>query len=297
MPPHRPHVPAAPQPTRVFFDPFNSSSTGHQHAEDRLSGSTSWKDSRTHKLSHQFRDSTGRGGERLISTLVDAGYHRHIKHERRDDGGREAGITDLREKGWLNVREVTDSGRKRPWDCLSGRHSEMKRQKSGHDQDEQSVIDHGTAEIKDLNFEGPAMVRQEIQKGPACTPTTPPPQIFRHLNLYLNGSTAPAISDHKLKQLFVQHGGSSSISLGRRTVTHVILGSTCGGGLAAGKFQKEVSLVRGKGIKYVTAQWVLDSVEKGVRQPEANYVPKNLNRRIGGSGQASVRDIFKLKAD
>lgn len=95
-----------------------------------------------------------------------------------------------------------------------------------------------------------------------------------------------------MKQLFVQHGGNASISLGRRTVTHVVLGDSCGGGLASSKIQKEVALVRGKGIKYVTAQWVLDSVEKGVRQPEAWYVPKPTGGRIGGSGQASVRGLF-----
>ncbi len=117
--------------------------------------------------------------------------------------------------------------------------------------------------------------------------------------MYLNGSTAPLISDHKLKHIFAQHGGNASISLGRRTVTHVILGDELagGGGLASRKIQKEVELVRGlgKGVKYVTAQWVIDSIEKGIRQPESLYVPKSVEGKLGGSGQASVRKMFMPK--
>jgi hypothetical protein len=111
--------------------------------------------------------------------------------------------------------------------------------------------------------------------------------------MYLNGSTAPVVSDHKIKQLFVQHGGNSAFALGRKSVTHVIIGSTCGGGLASGKINKEITTVGGKGIKYVTAQWVLSSIEKGIRQPEARYIPENLNTKIAGSGQRSVRMAFK----
>ena len=53
------------------FDPWNSSSTGHQRAENRLGGSTGWRQSRNTKLSHQFK-SGGTGGKR-ISDQVGAG--------------------------------------------------------------------------------------------------------------------------------------------------------------------------------------------------------------------------------
>jgi hypothetical protein len=53
------------------FDAWNSSSTGHQSAENKLSGSTGWRQSRSMKLSHQFK-SGGTGGER-ISDKVGAG--------------------------------------------------------------------------------------------------------------------------------------------------------------------------------------------------------------------------------
>src|SRR4051812_48238642 len=70
MPPSYPPLPPLPQPTREVFDPFNSTSTGHQHADNSVSSSTSWRASRTHKLSHQLRDITGRGGAQHISHLV-----------------------------------------------------------------------------------------------------------------------------------------------------------------------------------------------------------------------------------
>ncbi len=50
---------------------WNSSSTGHQRAENRLGGSTGWRQSRTSKLSHQFK-SGGTGGKR-VSDQVGAG--------------------------------------------------------------------------------------------------------------------------------------------------------------------------------------------------------------------------------
>jgi len=85
-------------------------------------------------------------------------------------------------------------------------------------------------------------------------------QIFSGCCFYVNGSTAPLVSDLKLKQLLAERGGKIAISLGRRSVTHVILGaptahSGSGGGLAASKIQKEIARVRGKGVKFVGVEW------------------------------------------
>jgi hypothetical protein len=69
------------------------------------------------------------------------------------------------------------------------------------------------------------------------------------------------VSDHKLKQLLATYGASHSIALGRRTVTHVILGKInakgvgAGGGLAASKIQKEITRTGGKAVKFVNAEW------------------------------------------
>jgi hypothetical protein len=109
---------------------------------------------------------------------------------------------------------------------------------------------------------------------PTLSPPSPSPVIstgsrgiFTSLTIYINGSTAPLVSDHKLKQLLTQHGANVSIGLARRSVTHVILGTAntrsgdvrrakgAGGGLAATKIQKEIETVRGKGVKFVKAEW------------------------------------------
>ena len=87
--------------------------------------------------------------------------------------------------------------------------------------------------------------------------------IFDGLTIYVNGSTTPLISDHKLKYLLAENGAKISIHLGRRQVTHVILGNPCGraggmgvgGGLAATKIQKEIKRTGGCGIRYVSVEW------------------------------------------
>lgn len=89
-------------------------------------------------------------------------------------------------------------------------------------------------------------------------------KIFDNLVIYVNGSTHPSISDHKLKHLLAENGARMSFHLGRRQVTHVILGRPAaaghgaGGGLAGGKLEKEIRKVGGCGIKYVGVDWYGD---------------------------------------
>jgi hypothetical protein len=123
----------------------------------------------------------------------------------------------------------------------------------------------------------------------------PPPQIFTNLYFYINGCTAP-ISDHKLKHLLSTHGGNVSISLGRRTVTHVILSKTnvsggCGGGLAGTKIQREISSLRGKSVKFVTSEWVVESIKAGKRLPESRFEAM----RLAPKGVANISTMFKPK--
>ena len=94
-------------------------------------------------------------------------------------------------------------------------------------------------------------------------------KIFNGLTFYINGCTAPLVSDHRLKYLIVENGGRVAIALGRKSVTHVILGAAAyqlgsdngaagngaGGGLAAGKLHREVQRLRGSVVKYVKVEW------------------------------------------
>jgi hypothetical protein len=314
MPTHNPPLPKAPQPTKVYFDPYNSSSTGHQRAENRLSGSTSWRDSRTYKLKHQFSDTSGQGGQSHLSDLVGAGSENFGKDGRKENGDWEKGAPGLRENGWQDIRDLIGGGKKRksPTATLEEGSSVLKRQKTEATPTDRPAEDKSEEALKSKSFSSsdpdvppfpsaqpqpPSSAERSSAPSDSNPPTDkpPPPPIFRNLTIYLNGSTAPLVSDHHLKQLFSQHGGSTSLALGRRTVTHVIVGADCGGGLAGTKIQKEVANVRGKGVKFVTAQWVLDSVEKGVRQSEGRYVPDLLKGKLGGAGQASVRGFFGEK--
>lgn len=85
--------------------------------------------------------------------------------------------------------------------------------------------------------------------------------MFDGLVIYVNGSTHPLVSDHKLKHLLSEHGARLSLHLGRRQVTHVILGKPsgpnggAGGGLAGGKLEREIRRVGGCGIKFVGVEW------------------------------------------
>lgn len=124
------------------------------------------------------------------------------------------------------------------------------------------------------------------------------PQIFRNLVFYVNGSTGPTVSDHRLKYLITSHGGSLSIALGRRTVTHVILGTQngngktgCGGGLAASKIQKEVTRTGGKAVNYVSVEWVMQSIDAGKRLSETRFSKQVIS--TASSKQKSVMDAFK----
>lgn len=87
-------------------------------------------------------------------------------------------------------------------------------------------------------------------------------RVFDGLVIYINGSTYPMVSDHKLKHLLAENGAKVSLHLGRRQVTHVILGKPngapgtgVGGGLSGSKLEKEIKRVGGCGVKYVGVEW------------------------------------------
>lgn len=258
--------PIAAQPQRVIFDAWNSSSTGHQRAENRLSGSTAWRDSRTAKLAVQLGAGPS-GGERVADT-VGAGSEGFVKGERNANGSWKRGIipTEMRVGGQRGMAEFL--GLKKE-DTASEQESE------GEDGLTVSKVDH----------EG-EVGGDELQ----ATEYARPPQIFTNLTFYINGSTYPVMSDHRLKQELVRHGGRLSLGLGRRSVTHVIVGrSGAGDGvMAAGKIQKEIARTRsagGNAVRFVTAEWVFDCLRNGRRVGEARFeVLKNRPAGVKGLG-------------
>ena len=172
------------------------------------------------KLGHQFK-SGGTGGKR-ISDTIGAGS------EDWDEKAKAFIPKDIRERARLSVR-----------DMLVGKPGLQK-----------------TAEEQLMAKRKKEDEMKEAEK------TTKQRGIFDGLVIYINGSTYPAVSDHKLKHLLAENGAKVTIGLGRRAVTHVILGkpagtigSGAGGGLAAGKLEKEIRRTGGCGVKYVGVEW------------------------------------------
>lgn len=85
--------------------------------------------------------------------------------------------------------------------------------------------------------------------------------MFDGVVVYMNGSTYPLVSDHQLKHILSENGAKLSLHLGRRQVTHVIVGRQtgsrhgAGGGLAGAKLEKEIRTARNSGVKFVGAEW------------------------------------------
>lgn len=224
----------AAKPARPTFDSWNSSSTGHQRADNRLAASPSWRASRTRKLAAQLADPAGTGGTRLADT-VGAGSEAFGRDGRLPDGAWTPGAAGLRSPG---QRSIVEAFAVRKPDADEKRGAESKPER-------------------------PAAALR----------------VFAQLTFYVNGSTYPVISDQRLKQLIVRHGGQVALALGRRTVTHVVVGRAnagagrgvgAGGGLAAGKMQKELAAAR-RGVKYVRAEWVVECVRRGRRVSEVGY--------------------------
>ncbi|KAJ4321182.1 hypothetical protein N0V94_003022 [Neodidymelliopsis sp. IMI 364377] len=266
---------------RTFFDPWNSSSTGHQRAENRLSGSTSWRVSRNLKLSEQYKGGLT-GGKRVADT-VGAGSENFAKDGRKDNGGWEKGAQGLRTNGQQSLADV--------WAV-----SKAAKRTTSKQEALQAVDSLDQRLDIEPNLHGSVL---------ESTSKPREKKLFEGLCFYVNGSTAPLVSDHKLKHLLATHGAQQSIALGRRTVTHVILGSInanggAGGGLAATKIQKEVSRIGGKGIKYVTVEWVLESIKESRRLPESRFAPlklahKNQDSVFGMLNRSSAKGGARIK--
>ncbi|KAB8303063.1 hypothetical protein EYC80_004516 [Monilinia laxa] len=261
MVPPKPPIAAAAKPIfGAHFDAWNSSATGHQRAENKIGGSTGWRESRAVKLGHQFK-SGGTGGKR-ISDRVGAGS---------EDWDEKANA--------LIPKGVKSRARQSVSDMLVGKpglpiSAEDRLMEMRRLEDESKVEDEDLA---------------RKSRG-----------IFDELVIYINGSTYPLVSDHKLKQLLAENGARMSMHLGRRQVTHIILGkpsqgvgSGAGGGLAGGKLEKEIRRIGGCGVKYVGVEWVLESIKAGKRLPETRFS----NLKVAPKGQRSVYDMFKNTAN
>ncbi|EFY90070.1 BRCA1 C Terminus (BRCT) domain containing protein [Metarhizium acridum CQMa 102] len=196
--PPPPSLPKAALPRNTAFDPWNSSSTGHQRPEQQPG--TAWRASRTGKLNSQFQSGPA-GGPRT-----------------QDTGGPGA-------RGRASVADMLKT--------------------------------------PGLMSQSLGAARRPSEKDDAAAVTGAAPRgIFAGCVVYVNGSTYPLVSDHRLKHVLCENGAQMSLHLGRRRVTHVILGTPAGGavkgaggGLAGGKMEREMRRVGGVGVRFVGVEW------------------------------------------
>ncbi|KAI1056732.1 hypothetical protein LB507_002537 [Fusarium sp. FIESC RH6] len=242
------------------FDPWNSSSTGHQRAESRPG--TGWRESRNRKLNSQFRSGSS-GGERLSDTFG-------------------AGSEDYDEKRKMLIpKAVKERAQRSVRDMLV---------QPGKMRESLGLKDEGKGEE--------ALMQSRQQEDEAREAELSKRGIFDGVVIYVNGSTFPLISDLKLKQAITENGGQMSLHLGRRRVTHVVLGrpsgghAGSGGGLAGGKLEKEIRRTAGCGVKFVGAEWILESLKAGKRLPETRFS----NTKMAPKAQGSVYSLFSRQS-
>lgn len=205
---------------------------------------------------------------------VGAGSKDFGKDGRKENGSWENGAKGLRLEGWRDVGLMMNKGSQ----------AELEAQK----------------QEKEGNKDEYPETRLEISEGcdgleGETTKTKKPRVVFQGLGFYINGSTAPLVSDHKLKRLLAENGGRICLGLARRSVTHVIVGRPngtrhgAGGGLSGTKIEKEIQRVRGCGVKFVNVEWVLECLNVGKKLPEYEFE----GVKIAPKGVGSVVGMFR----
>ena len=245
----------------------------------------------------------GYSGGARVADSVGAGSEQFGKDGRTATGGWERGAPGLRKDGQKSILE-----------CWAGkgkgeRHAEIDVSYAEASKARDTIDPDSILELESEPSEAGTISQDESQSDESKTVIS---TVFKNTTIYINGYTGPLVSDHRLRYLITQHGGKSSLGLARRSVTHVILGKRdapadpstdgghiqsgksrawAGGSLAATKLQKELALSKVSGIKFVSAAWVLESIEAGRRLPESKYAEWAVGK---GEKQKSVKDAFGM---
>ncbi|KAJ5605942.1 hypothetical protein N7510_008723, partial [Penicillium lagena] len=290
----------------LIFDAWNSTSTGHQRAENPYSGTTAWRETRSRKLSSQFRSGNCLPNE--SETQQSGTGKREWRWVSEDDARRsQLGVRDIRnfmvvgkrktdiEAGETHKKAKVDKGKENSPSAIPADSqqdpTDSKLHISSHKPNTPKPYTLDTKSTPDTN------TTSSSTSTPRSSDQNPKPKsnIFVGTTIYVNGSTFPQISDHKLKHLLVSHGANISINMARKSVTHVIVGQPntganlgAGGGLAARKLQQEI--VRGgwKGVRIVSVEWVLESLKAERRLSESRFAVVH----VAAKGQRSVRGMF-----
>ncbi|KAJ5802294.1 uncharacterized protein N7503_004744 [Penicillium pulvis] len=297
------------------FDAWNSSSTGHQRHKAGYAGTATWRDTRSLKLERQFRsgdclreeDSVPSSRSRAFdgtcgSPTDDQNNDQENEHEA--DRKKNSSFNGHGEWRWVNDAEAKRSQLGvRDIRSFMG----VGKRKSGDDtlrpiDKKQKVTSHAPLKDTENRAESKPIMKISPTLRPSnAEPVSAKPNLFVGTTMFINGSTLPSISDHKLKRLLVDHGAQISIHMARKTVSHVIIGQPnaifneatlgAGGGLSARKLQQEIARGGWKGVRIVGVEWVLESIKAGQRLAESRFTVLN----VAPKGQQSVAGMFGRK--
>lgn len=249
-----------------IFDPWNTTATGHQRTENTYARTVSWREMRHEKLAKQFGEDA--------HCAVDNPQNRRGTH--REQGSwewvskEEAHRQRLRREGMRDIRDFFTKSSK-PTTSTNMTQQQHQQPSSTGEKREEELILYSSGTSTTPSSSSSSTVNPDASTG-WRTKDEPPKKIFSNLTFYINGSTFPDISDHRLKFLISEHGGRIALHLSRKGVTHVILGrshlqnsgvesSSQRLALAAGKIQNE--LARGSGgrsiasgaVRFVGVDW------------------------------------------
>ncbi|KAG9585242.1 hypothetical protein KCU77_g11366, partial [Aureobasidium melanogenum] len=286
--------PVTAEPKHRFFDPWKSSSTGHQKADNRLAGSTSWRDSRSLEFSNQFGG--GASVDARLADTVGAGSEDFGKDGRLDNGSWAKGAPGLRSGSHMSVVEafrirkvgvkdtptekarakiMVNRGKEQELDLLDIPSAQPVPQHSSQDQDPAS------------SFE------DELLREDSSPDGRGPPRSGDRKRHHTETSSGVCWGLHLYQWQHV------SDNLGPQVQTPALLGSPnassipgAGGGLSASKMQKEITKIGGKNVKFVTVERVMESVTNGKRAPEQKFEAV----RLALKGTGRVEQMFAKAA-
>ncbi|CAI7635499.1 unnamed protein product [Penicillium bialowiezense] len=278
------------------FDPWQSSSTGHQRAQGgSFIGSTSWRETRSSKLTKQYQSGDclpGRGDSN--STLAPGAFDGTCGSESPPRASGEWAMLGEEEVkrhqlGVRDIRSFMGVSKRKANDELDEK-AEKKIKPAKEMQAQEQTL---KSEKEDI----PNATRLETPSHTTSLDLKSTSNIFAGITIYINGSTLPQISEYKLKHLLASNGARTSIYMARKTVTHVIIGkpntgsSGAGGGLSASKLQQEIARGGWKGVKVVNVDWAIESIKAGRRLAESRFP----GLHVAPNGQRSVVGMFSAK--
>ncbi|KAJ5295234.1 hypothetical protein N7508_010055 [Penicillium antarcticum] len=300
---NQPGKPAVGPRNHLIFDPWQSASTGHQVANAGYSahGTTGWRNMRAAKLSEQYQNGDciqGRGQKEVSRgvaakqpSLVPGAFDGRIPTQSPPKDGWEwevvtKDISKQKQAGLRDIRSFMGVGKRKAVD--ESKEIEEKADKKAKYAEKKNQVE---AQEK-------LQIESDFASGESNLSLKAKSTIFAGLTIYINGSTLPQISDHKLKLLLTSHGANYTIYLARKTVTHVVIGqpnaagSGAGGGLSASKLQQEISRGGWKGVKVVNVDWAIESIKAGRRLAESRFP----GMHVAAKGQRSVVGMFGAQA-